>query len=210
MFNRCQFIRNKYLLNCDLISKYNQKNSKTVPYLKKIKITFPLINFKKSLRLRSVNIDNNMIQTRIYTLFYLFSGYNPMIKIKKTQALKEKKSFVEFFIVIILSTKSDLDKFLFSIFIENFFFFEKEKLNFFKNDSKIQTFKNLCDVVTLNKTLPFCILSEIELLSTMFFPNINPKDLLFNIHFLFQVKNVHFLLENVSFFRNNLYFWVLG
>ena len=118
MNSRNQYTKNQYLLRYDLIAKYNQKSSLNIPKLNSIKIVVPL----KDKAIAS-------FQNKIYVLFYLFSSYKPVISVKKNQSLKDKKMVNNYFLTIKLSSKRNIDTFLFSFFIENFFMLEKENFN---------------------------------------------------------------------------------
>ena len=197
MNSRNQYTKNQYLLRYDLIAKYNQKSSLNIPKLNSIKIVVPL----KDKAIAS-------FQNKIYVLFYLFSSYKPVISVKKNQSLKDKKMVNNYFLTIKLSSKRNIDTFLFSFFIENFFMLEKENFNLL-DSSKIFFNSSAIDkkIIVFNKLIDSSLFSELENLFSTLFPNIFRKELNFHLNFHFTKPRILNLKNKDSFLKNYLFFW---
>lgn len=197
MNSRNQHIKNQYLLRYDLIAKYNQQSSKNIPKLNSIKIVVPI---------KDKTINN--LQNKMYVLFYFFSSYKPVISVKKNQSLKDKKIVNNYFLSIKLSSKRDIDTFLFSFFIENFIMLEKENfilLEAFKasfNSSNMDQ-----KIIVFNKLISSSLFVELDNLLYTLFPNIIIKDLLLNLNFYFTKPKFLNLKIKDSFIKNQLFLW---
>jgi len=76
---------NNYLINCDLLNKYNIKNINQTPKLKKIVVELPLEELLKASESSSNSEINDDIQIQSFLILYLLSTFIPYIVFKKSK-----------------------------------------------------------------------------------------------------------------------------
>ena len=126
------YIVSDYLVDYDLIHKYNLKNIYQRPKIKKIVLHFLLKDLLSSTN--SVKKITNNIQIKAFFIFYILFSLNSYINIAKTSfnKLLQKNADNEYSLKVILSSRKDINNFLLMFFVENSNQFAKEKLEILK------------------------------------------------------------------------------
>lgn len=195
------FFLNDYLIKCDLIYKYNLKNIKQTPKIKKVNVSLKINENLKELEIGH-NLSFNLINIQLFLIIYIFYFSYPFVKYSKSKSSKENY----FFLNSTISEKSLIYSFLDSFFIDNIV--RTKNLNFLSlNYFKIKTCF-LKQKTTFTIKVPLSFFDEINEFST--FNNLNIKELF--IFLSFSIENPIFLnLSNNKFFLRNLpYFWHLS
>ena len=205
--NKFNSTLNDYLLNCDLLNKYNLSNIHTRPSLEKIVFHFPLKAFVVGLDNSESNINN---QVKAFLLFYIFFSLLSYINFQKIKVsrgfIKGKDTEGSYSLKVVLTNKEDIDSFLINMFIENSSKFQKESIVLTKKSfaTSASEQQNLC----YNTTVPGKVFLDVE----DFFKNLvkgnNIKD--FNINISFLYKNKVKLLNDDKLIKNLSFFWING
>lgn len=191
-----------YLSNCDLINKYNFKNTNNLPRVKKISLELNLKEFLNASDLSEKNQKHILSQTRSYLLLYIILGFLPQINYNKNINLKSKlikDSELNYSLKLTFSTRKDIDNILYSFFLENlsklyldgFTFFQKKEVN-----NKIVGLKSFL----LTTSIPGNSFYEVE---NFFKENLNLKNMRFKLNILIlntSTKNNKNLIKNLPFF----------
>lgn len=131
-----------YLLNYDLISKYNLTSLYACPKIHKVKFQVSLKNFLVSSNFQNKNDFNLNIQLKSILFFYLIFSIVPYINFYSFKNIRSSK-FKEngdFVVELTLTDKKVIDSFIFNLWLES-----KEILSFskcFDNLIYNQTYKN--------------------------------------------------------------------
>ena len=191
------YFLNDYLVKCDLIYKYNLKNIRLIPKVKKIKVSLK-INEKVELGQTS---SSTLFKLQLFLILYLVFLSYPYINYSKSKISKEN-----FFVIhSTISESSLIYSFLDSFFIDNFYRLKKStflSLNFLK----IKSFLQKKNVLTIKVPLNF--FDELNEFSSAH--NLNIKELYMLVSF--SIENPSFLkIKNNKFFLKNLhYFWAFN
>ncbi len=195
-----------YLSNCDLINKYNFKNSNHIPRVKKVSLELNLKDFLSSSDISEKNQKHVLSQTKAYLLLYLALGFIPQINYNKNIMLKQKVlrgSEPNYSLKLTFSTQKELNSIFNSIFIDNFAKFQLDGFDFFYKTKVNKKVKNL-KYFLFNTSLPGNFLSEVE---TFFKEGVNFK----NFKFKFKVLLSNPIAENNKNIIKNLpFFWISG
>ena len=114
------YIVSDYLVNYDLIQKYNLKNIYQRPKIKKIVLHFLVKDLLASTNFAK-KVTNN-IQIKAFFIFYSLFALNSYINIVKPSFNKilQKNADNQYSLKIILSSREDINNFLLMLFIENY------------------------------------------------------------------------------------------
>ena len=198
---------NTYLLDCDLLNKYSIKNINQAPKLKKIILELPLEELIKASESSTGSEVNDDTQIQSFLILYLLSAFIPYIVFKKSKRLKD--SLKKFSVKFVLSEKSDINNFLVTFFVENWFKLKVQDFILFKN--RIHNV-NSCFITdskfTFNTKVPINSFIEIENFLNQSNMGLNSKELFLNINFLIH-NPLPYKIENSTFFVKNLpLFWI--
>ena len=94
---------NDYLINCDLIYKYNLENIKQTPKIKRVNVSLKINENFKELEIGH-NLSFNLINIQLFLIVYIFYFSYPFIKYSKSKISKENFFFLNskhFYIKII-------------------------------------------------------------------------------------------------------------
>ena len=105
---------NDYLINCDLIYKYNLENIKQTPKIKRVNVSLKINENFKELEIGH-NLSFNLINIQLFLIVYIFYFSYPFIKYSKSKISKENF----FFLNSTLSKNNLIYSFLDSFFVEN-------------------------------------------------------------------------------------------
>lgn len=206
MYNRNKYKKVYYLLNTDLINKYHIKDVNNIPFLSSITVDLPITNFQLAIGHKNVNSDSNSIQKKAFILSFFFSQYNFYIKKNTYKSLIEKKQITNFCLSLNLNKSKDIFCFLMGLFVENQLTLRKENIQIFNpNKRKVYPLVTLDKNCLLKIALPISIFSELHMLLVYMFPNINIRDLSFNLILNFCKPQTLFLQNNFLFCKNITY-----
>ena len=188
------FIFNNYLIDCDSIYKYNLKNIKLIPKIKKINISLKLNEDLKELELIKKS-SFTFVSIQIFLILYIAFFSFPFIKYHK----------LKFFTFNLIISK----KFFIYYFLDFFFIENINKLENF-SDTHNWYLKKHTQSILKKKSLfsiriPLNFFEEIN--ESYFFNNLNIED--FSLVLILSIENPLFLkLKNSqNFFKNLPYFW---
>jgi hypothetical protein len=189
---------NDYLINCDLIYKYNLENIKQTPKIKRVNVSLKINENFKELEIGH-NLSFNLINIQLFLIVYIFYFSYPFIKYSKSKISKENF----FFLNSTLSKNNLIYSFLDSFFVENTS--KAKNLNFLSLNHFKKTTCFLQKNMVFTVKVPLNLFDEINEFST--FNNLNIKELF--IFLSFSIKNPIFLRlnNNKSFLKNLPYFW---
>jgi hypothetical protein len=203
MYNRNKYKKLYNLLNIDLINKYNIRDVNNIPFLSSITVDLPITNFQLAIGRKNLSFDSNLIQKKAFILSFFFSQYKFYIKKNTYKSLIEKKQITNFCLSLKLNKSKDIFYFLMGLFVENQISLRKENIQILNNNNKKQYSLFSRDKNCLIKiALPICIFSELYILLTYMFPNMNIRDLYFNLTLKFLKPQTLHLKNNLLFFRN--------
>ena len=189
---------NNYLINCDLIYKYNLENIKQTPKIKRVNVSLKINENFKELEIGH-NLSFNLINIQLFLIVYIFYFSYPFIKYSKSKISKENF----FFLNSTVSKNNLIYSFLDSFFVENTS--KAKNLNFLSLNHFKKTTCFLQKNMVFTVKVPLNLFDEINEFST--FNNLNIKELF--IFLSFSIKNPIFLRlnNNKSFLKNLPYFW---
>lgn len=189
---------NDYLINCDLIYKYNLENIKQTPKIKRVNVSLKINENFKELEIGH-NLSFNLINIQLFLIVYIFYFSYPFIKYSKSKISKENF----FFFNSTVSKNNLIYSFLDSFFVENTS--KAKNLNFLSLNHLKKTTCFLQKNMVFTVKVPLNLFDEINEFST--FNNLNIKELF--IFLSFSIKNPIFLRlnNNKSFLKNLPYFW---
>jgi len=197
------YIVSDYLVNYDLIHKYNLKNIYRRPKIKKIVLHFLLKDLLASSNLGR-KVTNNT-QIKAFFIFYILFSLNSYINITKTSFNKmlQKNADNDYSLKIVLSSRQDINNFLVMLFIENYNQLGKENLEILKKENqKDLEFPN--NQFCYNFSLPGKIFFDLNDFFRQNTKDTNLKDLDIKLSFVFdgvtKTKNINNLIKNISFF----------
>jgi hypothetical protein len=197
------YIVSDYLINYDLIHKYNLKNIYQRPKIKKIVLYFLLKDLLAASNLTK-KVTNN-IQIKAFFIFYILFSLSSYINIAKTSFNKilQKNADNQYSLKIILSSRQDINNFLLMFFIENYNQFAKENLGILKKENQkcLDFTKNqFC----YNFSVPGKFFFDLNDFFRQNTKDTNLKNLNIKLSFVFdgvtKTKNINHLIKNISFF----------
>lgn len=197
------YIVSDYLVNYDLIQKYNLKNIYQRPKIKKIVLHFLVKDLLASTNFAK-KVTNN-IQIKAFFIFYSLFALNSYINIVKPSFNKivQKNADNQYSLKIILSSREDINNFLLMLFIENYNQFAKENLGILKkeNQKDLNFIKNqFC----YNFSIPGNFFFDLNDFFKQNTKDTNLKDLNIKSSIVFdevnKTKNINQLIKNISFF----------
>jgi len=199
----------KYLSDCDLINKYSIDSVHSIPKLKNITLNINLGEFFEVLDISNKDQSNYGAQIRAYLTLYMLNCFEPFINSVKviSTSKKQKVADVRYSLKISINKTSNINDFLFLLFVESKRKLELEDFNFFKTTSGRNKFfsnKNK-DLFVFKTCVPGGNLFEIESFLLDNFKNVNPKNL--KLHTSFKFSSLNNVNVNVNMIKNIPFFW---
>ncbi len=183
-----------YLLKLDLINKLQLKSVIHCPEVDRVIIQFSTKQFTNYIRPEVVSFEKDLRNQINSVLFYnLCIGVNPKVHTYVEKSAVEnnvtKASFRYFINKVVLRSRSDIDKFIFYLFVENNFIQEINSLE----DLKLIEIKRPADGKTISIKLPvsFSIFNDLAEYCNFTLKDTSIKNLHFNI--TFRIKNCEYL-----------------
>lgn len=192
----------EYLLNYDLLTKYNLKAIKDIPKIQKLSVELKLKDFLTASEISTKNQKHILSQTKAYILVYLLFNFLPQINFNKNNFSKTKISNLNelhFSLNLDFLTKKEINTFLSFFFIENFAKLNSNKFKLIKIQ-KLNKKIELLESFLINFTIPSNFFNESE---NIFTEGLNMKNLNFNLKFLInnpKLKNNQNIIKNLFFF----------
>ena len=160
MYKKSFTSKNSYLSNLDLINKYNLHSVHSVPNLQNISVTLSLNNVINACDFKNLITKDHEIQIKSFLLFYITFLIVPFLKNSKIKLLKtsEKNLQMNYILKVTLISPTDINEFLFLLFIENWHQFIIEETVLFKKSSLLPLNSNSLTFRTqlyLNNLLSF-------------------------------------------------------
>jgi len=185
----------EYLLNSDLINKYNLRNIYKKPKLKKVVIHFPINNLLQS------NSFGSNLQIKSFLIFHVLFFTSSFINFDTIKINKYSNSVVnpEYSLKIVLSSQEDINLLLLNLLVENFSQFEKESLT-----TKTSTNFVLKPINTFchNLSIPGKFFFDADNFFSSVIKDSNFKELDIKCSFIFEnlkgCKNISNAIKNVS------------
>jgi len=204
MLNRNYFLKNQYLSQYDLITKYTLKSLNLIPVIKEINFNIPLENFLKSSE-PNKSLINSELEIKAYAFFYLLFNKFPLLKAKVKQIKStEKVKSLNYFLSLSLKNKFDINNFLILLFIESWNKLVHEKLITFSSNFALE--KKL----KINFLVPASLLEPISLINKNVLTNLNSNNLLINIHLFISIPIIRLINKKTFFLKNLPIFWING
>jgi len=191
---------NSYLSDCDLINKYNLINIYQKPKLENIVLEFSIENENNS-------SAGNSIKAAL--VLYFISMLYPFVNIKNTKTNdtnKLKNTTIKYNFKIIFSNKKEINLFLSTFFIENWNALLLDDFILFS--SKFDKSKIIHKKEVFKTKLPLQSFFELESFFSKVVTEINPKDLIMNLNFLFS--NLIIGGNRKTLIQNLPNFWISG
>jgi len=191
--------QNEYLLNCDLVNKYNLKSLYKKPKIGKVNIHFPLNTFS------SVNTLDSNLQVKAMLIFYTFFSLISYINFKKIKVKKSLKGAgdANFALKIALSSTESIYLFLFNLIVENINQVEADETKFFtKNvslDGRRNTFQHTISV-------PAKTFFDVDDFFSKSIKDIELKS--FNLNINFVIKSISACKDKKNLIKNISFFWI--
>ena len=209
MYKKSFVTKNLYLSNLDLINKYNLQSVYSVPNLKSISLTLSLNNVIEAFDSKNSTIKDYEIQIKTFLLLFITFLIVPFLKNNKIKIVKtsEKSLQMNYILKIMLINSTDINEFLFLIFIENWQQFLIEDNLLFKKssitpfNSKFLIFRTQ---VYLNNILSF------QSIFSILFSNLNLKVVPLKISFKIKLNNKLNFCDKFKVLRNLPLFWISG
>lgn len=196
-----------YISNCDLINKYNVKSVHQIPKLDKIVLELDMKDLLNSYENSSKDQTDSVAQVKAFLILYIFIGLFPYIKASKavSSSGRLKTTNLQYSLKVVLRGKEEINKFLFSLFVENWQKLSLEDFKLFKNE-KVKS--EVEKTFVLNSLLPADCFFDISEFLSKTLTGVNSKNLKFRLNFSFNssidVKDRNKLIKNLPFF------WISG
>ena len=209
MYKKSFASKNSYLSNLDLINKYNLESVHSVPNLQNISVTLSLNNVINACDLKNLVTKDHEIQIKSFLLFYLTFLIVPFLKNHKIKLLKtsEKNLQMNYILKVTLISPTDINEFLFLIFIENWHQFIIEETVVFKKSSLLPQNSNCLTFRTqlyLNNLLSF------QSIFGFLFNNINLKEVPLKLGFKIITNKSVNIANKFTLLKNLPLFWISG
>lgn len=209
MYKKSFASKNSYLSNLDLINKYNLESVHSVPNLQNISVTLSLNNVINACDLKNLVTKDHEIQIKSFLLFYLTFLIVPFLKNHKIKLLKtsEKNLQMNYILKVTLISPTDINEFLFLIFIENWHQFIIEETVVFKKSSLLPQNSNCLTFRTqlyLNNLLSF------QSIFSFLFNNINLKEVPLKLGFKIITNKSVNIANKFTLLKNLPLFWISG
>ena len=209
MYKKSFASKNSYLSNLDLINKYNLESVHSVPNLQNISVTLSLNNVINACDLKNLVTKDHEIQIKSFLLFYLTFLIVPFLKNHKIKLLKtsEKNLQMNYILKVTLISPTDINEFLFLIFIENWQQFIIEETVVFKKSSLLSQNSNCLTFRTqlyLNNLLSF------QSIFSFLFNTINLKEVPLKLGFKIITNKSVNIANKFTLLKNLPLFWISG
>ena len=154
---------NQYLSNYDLIQKYTLKSQYKVPTLYKIKLNLALTDVAFNEADKKANLSAQTLRTAFLFFFALFSRV-PYINTRITSSIKDsqKSADNEYFLNISFANQTQIDEFLFFLFIENWT--NLLKTDYKMNFNKPYTKEESNNTIQLFSKIPLNVLYNFDIM----------------------------------------------
>jgi len=209
MYKKSFASKNSYLSNLDLINKYNLQSVHLVPNLQNISITLSLNNVINACDVKNLITKDYEIQIKSFLLFYITFLIVPFLKNNKIKLVKtsEKNLQMNYILKVSLISPTDINEFLFLLFIENWPQLIIEETTLFKKSSLGHLKSNFLTFRTqlyLNNLLSF------QSLFSFLFNNINLKEVPLQLSFKIRTNKSLNIADKFIFLKNLPLFWISG
>ena len=209
MYKKSFASKNSYLSNLDLINKYNLQSVHLVPNLQNISITLSLNNVINACDVKTLITKDYEIQIKAFLLFYITFLIVPFLKNNKIKLVKtsEKNLQMNYILKVSLISPTDINEFLFLLFIENWPQLIIEETTLFKKSSLGHLKSNFLTFRTqlyLNNLLSF------QSLFSFLFTNINLKEVPLQLSFKIRTNKSLNIADKFIFLKNLPLFWISG
>lgn len=205
MLNKNFTAKNSYLSKYDLINKYTLKNINNLVKIRKLKINLPVSSFLNTTDTPKLSIDLET-QVKAYTFFYLLTSAKPLLNAKlKVLKSAEKNKELNYFLSFAFSKDSDIQLFLFNIFIENW---NKLQIDGIKtlSSNKVKILKSTKNIFTIS--IPLHLLHFTESILEAIAPNIDTKEVLLDITFVIETPSQLALYNKALLLKNLPILWI--
>lgn len=192
-----------YLVNCDLLNKYNINSVYKLPNLEKIVLQIPLNSFLNLSEEQTLGKLQNKVKMKVLSFFFfLFSkfAYINCAKYKTVRAEKNKNNELVYYLKITLKNSNDINSFLISGLMEDI-----ESL--FSNKNLLKKSVNFSNKNILNfrTEIPVYYFFKLYKISSLLLNDMSLKKFKFKVNFIFKgYKNAN---TELLFIRNNLHLW---
>jgi len=190
--------QNEYLLDCDLVNKYNLKSLYKKPKIKKINIHFPLNTFS------SMNSIDSNLQVKSMLIFYTFFSLISYINFKK---IKVKKSFkgvgeANFSLKIVLSSTESVYLFLFNLIVENFNRIENNEVKLLSKNVFLDSKNNIQHIISV----PAKTFFDVDDFFSKSIKDIDLKN--FNLSINLALRSISACKDKNKLIKNISFFWI--
>lgn len=199
-FTKISKNHNRYLLNCDLLNKYNLKCIREKPMLKKITLDFPLEDTFAPV-LEQIKTE---VLAKNFLNFYCFNCIKPYISFKIREINSSKLDSKKYSLKISISKISNLEDLLFILFTENWMHLKLQDFIFFNKDLVSKKHFLTYNTFSYNLKVPIHKFIEIEEFVNLFDSENTSKEIPLYISFSFknpligQVSNSSYFLKNID------------
>jgi len=154
---------NQYMSNYDLIQKYTLKNQYKIPTLYKIKLNLRLTDVAFNDAEKKANVSAQSLRTAFLFFFALFSRI-PYINTRITSNVQDsqKNSETDYFLNILFNNQTQIDEFLFFLFIENWT--NLLKTDYKMNFNKPYTKEESNNTIQLFSKIPLTVLYNFDIM----------------------------------------------
>ena len=205
MLNKNFISKNSYLSKYDLINKYTLKNINNLVKIRKLKINLPVSSFLNTTDTPKLTVDLET-QVKAYTFFYLLTSTKPLLNAKlKVLKSAEKNKELNYFLSFAFSKDSDIQLFLFNIFIENWNKLQIDGIKTFSSN-KVKLLKSTKNIFTIS--IPLHLLHFTESILETISPNIDTKEVLLDITFVIETPSEFALYNKALLLKNLPILWI--
>ena len=205
MLNKNFISKNSYLSKYDLINKYTLKNINNLVKIRKLKINLPVSSFLNTTDTPKLTVDLET-QVKAYTFFYLLTSTKPLLNAKlKVLKSAEKNKELNYFLSFAFSKDSDIQLFLFNIFIENWNKLQIDGIKTFSSN-KVKLLKSTKNIFTIS--IPLHLLHLTESILETISPNIDTKEVLLDITFVIETPSEFALYNKALLLKNLPILWI--
>ena len=205
MLNKNFISKNSYLSKYDLINKYTLKNINNLVKIRKLKINLPVSSFLNTTDTPKLTVDLET-QVKAYTFFYLLTSTKPLLNAKlKVLKSAEKNKELNYFLSFAFSKDSDIQLFLFNIFIENWNKLQIDGIKTFSSN-KVKLLKSTKNIFTIS--IPLHLLHFTESILETISPNIDTKEVLLDITFVIETPSEFALYNKALLLKKLPILWI--
>ena len=205
MINKNFSNKNSYLSKYDLIQKYTLKNIFNVLKIRKVKIHLPISTFLSTTDSSKNSVDLET-QVKAYSFFYLLTSIKPFLNAKlKVLKSSEKNKELNYFLSFLFSKETDIQLFLFNIFIESWNKLQIDDIKTFSSN-KFKVLQNRQNIFTIS--IPFSLLHSTDSILDTIAPTIDTKGVLLDITFLIETPLQLCSFNKALLFKNLPILWI--